>query len=142
MFLSKRKIHSGIFIKIINEIKPTLLFWWPASNFLKHFFNCLSPFLTSYVPPLEIYFCEFIWTCFSLFCMKLFTRNLCIHFKKCQNVQTMNKLKATSKPGPGPWKTWTLKDLDHEKPKLWKTWSLKKRAKRLHVEKWLEDHII
>ena len=26
MFLSKRKIHSGIFIKIINEIKPTLLF--------------------------------------------------------------------------------------------------------------------
>ena len=27
-----------------------------ASNFLEHFYSCLSPFLTSYVAPHEIYF--------------------------------------------------------------------------------------
>ena len=31
----------------------------------------------------------------------------------------------------GPWKTWTLKNLD-----------LEKRGKRLGMEKWLEDHML
>ena len=30
--------------KIVNEIKLTLLFLWPASNFLEHFYSCVSPF--------------------------------------------------------------------------------------------------
>ena len=47
----------------------------------------------------------------------------------------------------GPWKTWTLKNLDLEKTGPWKTWTLKnldleKRGKRLGMEKWLEDHIL
>ena len=42
--------------KTKNEIKPTLLFTWPASNFLEHIYSYPSPLLTSYVPPPEIYF--------------------------------------------------------------------------------------
>ena len=33
-------------MKIISEIKPNILFSWPASNFLEHFYSYLSPFLT------------------------------------------------------------------------------------------------
>ena len=48
---------------------------------------------------------------------------------------------------PGPWETWTLKNLDTEKLGHWKTWTLKnldleKHGKRLAVEKWLEEHIL
>ena len=32
---------------------------------------------------------------------------------------------------PGPWKNWTLKNLD-----------LEKHGRRLDMEKWLEDHIL
>ena len=51
------------------------------------------------------------------------------------------------KPGPGPWKTWTLKNLDSEKPGPRKIWTLKNldpenRRKQLDIGKWLEDHII
>ena len=67
------------------------------------------------------------------------------------------------KPGPAPWKTWTLKYLYPEKPGPWntcaqknqdpekpgplKTWTRKnldpeKSGKQLDVEKWSEDHII
>ena len=41
--------------KIMNEIKPALLFSWPASDFLDYIFICPSPFLTSYALPPEIY---------------------------------------------------------------------------------------
>ena len=30
-------------------------------------------------------------------------------------------------PGSGPWKNWTLKKLDSERPGTWKTWILKNR---------------
>ena len=46
--------------KIINEIKPILLFSWPASSFLEGFYSCLSPFLKSHVPPPKFYFCKSI----------------------------------------------------------------------------------
>ena len=49
-------------------------------------------------------------------------------------------------PGLGPC-TWTLNNLDPEKPRPWKTWTPKnldpeKREKQLDVEKWLKDHMI
>ena len=61
-------------------------------------------------------------------------------------------------PGPGPWKTWTQKNLDPEKPGLTKTWILKnlgsgksglwefwamKNARKnwMHKKK-LEDHMV
>ena len=37
---------------------------------------------------------------------------------------------------PGPWKTWTMKNLDL------KSLNPKKLRKQLVVEKWLEEHII
>ena len=53
LFPNKGKRKLVVFkTKIINEIKPTLLFSWPASNLVEHFYSCLFPFLTSYVPPL------------------------------------------------------------------------------------------
>ena len=61
MIISKVKVHTSCFqTTIINEIKPTLLFSWPASNVLENFYSYLSPFLTSYVTTPEIYFCKFI----------------------------------------------------------------------------------
>ena len=45
--ISPVKVHVVFKTKIINEIKPTLLFSWPALNFLEHFCGCLSPFLAS-----------------------------------------------------------------------------------------------
>ena len=58
---------------------------------------------------------------------------------------TFNRLLL--KPGPGPWKSWTEKSLDPEKPGLRKIWTLKilnyeKRRKQLDAEKKLEDHMV
>ena len=38
-------------------------------------------------------------------------------------------------PGPGPWKIWTLKHLDPEKPVSWKNLDYEKRGKQLDAEK-------
>ena len=73
---------------------------------------------------------------------------------KAQYLEKKTCRKATSKtwtqtldpdPGHGPRKTWTLKNLDPEKPDsekpgLWKAWTLKnldheKRGKQLDAEK-------
>ena len=88
------KVHTSYFPNrnhIWNKTYPT--FSWPASNFLQYFYSHLSPFLIRYVLSPKIYFCKFIWICFSLFRMEFFILNLNIHFKKCQNFQTKKKLK-------------------------------------------------
>ena len=58
----------------MNEVKPTLLFSWPASNFRDYFHICPSPFLTIYAPPPEIYL-----NLFFIISHEILERNLSIH---------------------------------------------------------------
>ena len=59
--LKKPSMENFIFL-----CSDTLLFSWLASNFLEHFYSCLSPFLTNYFPPPEIYFLQIYLNWFFL----------------------------------------------------------------------------
>ena len=43
---------------------------------------------------------------------------------------------------PGPWKTWTHKNLDSQKPGLWKFWTMKNAGNNWMQKKRLEDHMV
>ena len=95
------------------------------------------------------------WTnLFSSFYKSMYEAMLSSYQEKCWLCYTnlwslpAPSLWATSKtwtqtldPGTKPWKTWTLKNLDPEKPGHWKTFDLERHGKRLDMEKWLEEHI-
>ena len=67
----------------------TLLFLWPASDFLVHFYSCLF----TAVPSPEIYFLQIYLNWFFIIWHEVLYTYVSIHLKKCQNFQTKNKFK-------------------------------------------------
>ena len=96
--------------------------------------------MISFLEPGTLLKMNFFWGIFEEFCLK-FSEDIFYRTPSKKLVHGLFKIiQTTSKPGPGPWKTWTQKNLDIEKPGPWKIWTLKilnyeKRGKQLDAEK-------